>query len=74
MVCDVADGKSVAGSMIGGMRDTQEMVDFAVEHGVAAEVEVIGMEDVNGAMERLQKGDVRYRFVIDVANTMARAL
>ncbi|EAZ26111.1 hypothetical protein OsJ_09971 [Oryza sativa Japonica Group] len=73
MVCDVADGKSVAGSMIGGMRDTQEMVDFAVEHGVAAEVEVIGMEDVNGAMERLQKGDVRYRFVIDVANTMARA-
>uniref|UniRef100_A0A0D3FFM5 cinnamyl-alcohol dehydrogenase n=1 Tax=Oryza barthii TaxID=65489 RepID=A0A0D3FFM5_9ORYZ len=68
-----SDGKSVAGSMIGGMRDTQEMVDFAVEHGVAAEVEVIGMEDVNGAMERLQKGDVRYRFVIDVANTMARA-
>uniref|UniRef100_A0A0E0KAP8 cinnamyl-alcohol dehydrogenase n=1 Tax=Oryza punctata TaxID=4537 RepID=A0A0E0KAP8_ORYPU len=65
-------GKSVAGSMIGGMRDTQEMVDYAVEHGVAAEVEVIGMEDVNGAMERLQKGDVRYRFVIDVANTMAR--
>ncbi|KAG8074102.1 hypothetical protein GUJ93_ZPchr0006g42816 [Zizania palustris] len=60
-------GKSVAGSMIGGMTDTQEMVDFA------ADVEVIGMHDVNAAMERLQKGDVRYRFVIDVANTVARA-
>ncbi|XP_006649655.2 probable cinnamyl alcohol dehydrogenase 9 [Oryza brachyantha] len=66
-------GKSVAGSMIGGMRETQEMIDFAGEHGVTAEVEVIGMEDVNDAMERLQKGDVRYRFVIDVANTIARA-
>ncbi|KAL5217518.1 hypothetical protein ABZP36_018202 [Zizania latifolia] len=66
-------GKSVAGSMIGGMRDTQEMVDFAAEHGIAADVEVIGMEDVNAAMERLQKGDVRYRFVVDVANTVARA-
>ncbi|KAG8074101.1 hypothetical protein GUJ93_ZPchr0006g42816 [Zizania palustris] len=62
-----AGGKSVAGSMIGGMTDTQEMVDFA------ADVEVIGMHDVNAAMERLQKGDVRYRFVIDVANTVARA-
>uniref|UniRef100_A0A0D9VRE1 cinnamyl-alcohol dehydrogenase n=1 Tax=Leersia perrieri TaxID=77586 RepID=A0A0D9VRE1_9ORYZ len=66
-------GKSVAGSMIGGMREMQEMIDFAVEHGVAAEVEVIGMEDINDAMKRLEKGDVRYRFVIDVANTIARA-
>lgn len=66
-------GKIVAGSMIGGMRDTQEMIDFAAEHSIAAEVEVIGIGDVNAAMERLQKGDVRYRFVIDIANTMARA-
>lgn len=63
----------MAGSMIGGMGDTQEMIDFAAEHNIAAEVEVIGIEDVNAAMERLQKGDVRHRFVIDVASTMARA-
>lgn len=56
------------GSMIGGMKVAQEMMEFASEHRVTPEVEVVRMEDVNLAMERLEKGDVRYRFVVDVAN------
>lgn len=60
----------VAGSGIGGMKETQEMIDFAAEHGVIAEIEIISMDYVNTAMDRLAKGDVRYRFVIDIANTL----
>lgn len=60
----------VAGSGIGGMKETQEMIDFAAEHGVKAEIEIISMDYVNTAMDRLAKGDVRYRFVIDIANTL----
>lgn len=60
----------VAGSGIGGMKETQEMIDFAAEHGVKAEIEIISMDYVNTAMDRLGKGDVRYRFVIDIANTL----
>ncbi|CAN6542059.1 unnamed protein product [Malus baccata var. baccata] len=63
--------KSVAGSGIGGMKETQEMIDFAAKHNITAEVEVNSMEYVNTAMERLAKNDIRYRFVIDVANTLA---
>ncbi|XP_068315193.1 8-hydroxygeraniol dehydrogenase-like [Pyrus communis] len=63
--------KSVAGSGIGGMKETQEMIDFAAKHNITAEVEVISMDYVNTAMERLAKNDVRYRFVIDVGNTLA---
>ncbi|XP_010432011.1 PREDICTED: probable cinnamyl alcohol dehydrogenase 6 [Camelina sativa] len=63
--------KSVAGSGIGGMKETQEMIDFAAEHGIKAETELISMDYVNTAMDRLAKGDVRYRFVIDIANTLA---
>lgn len=66
----VGGGKTLAGSFIGSVRETQEMLDFAAEHGVAADVEVIGAGEVNTAMERLAKGDVRYRFVIDVGNTL----
>lgn len=62
--------KVVAGSCIGGIKETQEMIDFAAKHNITAEVEVIPMNYVNTAMERLAKSDVRYRFVIDVANTM----
>lgn len=58
------------GSCIGGMGDTQEMLDFAGKHGITADVEVIPMEYVNTAMERLAKNDIKYRFVIDVANTL----
>lgn len=62
--------KTVAGSAVGGMKEMQEMLDFAAEHNITAEVEVISMDYVNIAMERLAKGNVRYRFVIDVGNTL----
>ncbi|RWR74093.1 putative mannitol dehydrogenase isoform X2 [Cinnamomum micranthum f. kanehirae] len=62
--------KIVAGSCIGGMKETQEMIDFAAKHNITADVEVIPMDYVNTAMERLAKADVRYRFVIDIANTL----
>ncbi|XP_051139123.1 8-hydroxygeraniol dehydrogenase-like [Andrographis paniculata] len=60
--------RKMGGSMIGGMKETQEMMDFAAEHGIVADVEVIGMDYVNTAMERLVRGDVKYRFVIDIQN------
>ncbi|KAB1211050.1 putative mannitol dehydrogenase [Morella rubra] len=63
--------KMVAGSATGGVKETQEMIDFAAKHNITADIEVISMEYVNKAMERLAKGDVRYRFVIDVGNTLA---
>ncbi|XP_041019595.1 probable mannitol dehydrogenase isoform X1 [Juglans microcarpa x Juglans regia] len=63
--------KMVAGSAAGGMKETQEMLDFAAKHNITADVEVIPMEYVNTAFERLVKGDVRYRFVIDIGNTLA---
>ncbi|KAA8546660.1 hypothetical protein F0562_003109 [Nyssa sinensis] len=62
--------KLVAGSGVGGMKETQEMIDFAAKHKIAADIEVIPMDYVNTAMERLAKADVRYRFVIDVGNTL----
>jgi alcohol dehydrogenase (NADP+) len=60
--------RSLAGSLIGGIRETHEMLDFCAEHGVAADVEVISIDKVNEAYERMLKGDVRYRFVIDIAS------
>ena len=53
--------------MIGGIRETQEMLDFCAEHGIGAEIEMIGVDDVDGAYERVVDSDVRYRFVIDIA-------
>lgn len=69
----IAAGKILAGSCIGGMKDTQEMIDFAGKHNITADIELISMDYVNKAMERLAKADVRYRFVIDVANSMTAA-
>ncbi|XP_074308564.1 putative mannitol dehydrogenase [Silene latifolia] len=69
----VGGRKIVAGSCIGGIKETQEMVDFAAKHGVKADVEVVAIDYVNTAMERLVKSDVRYRFVIDVGNTLKAA-
>ena len=63
--------KTVAGSVIGGMKETQEMLDFAAKHNVTADIEVVPMDYVNTAMERLAKADVRYRFVIDVGNSLS---
>ncbi|KAJ8769378.1 hypothetical protein K2173_002582 [Erythroxylum novogranatense] len=65
--------KMVAGSCIGGMKETQEMLDFAAKHNITADIEVIPMEYVNKAMERLVNADVKYRFVIDIANTLTYA-
>jgi uncharacterized zinc-type alcohol dehydrogenase-like protein len=60
--------RRLAGSLIGGIRETQEMLDFCAAHGVASDVEVIPIEQINEAYERMLKSDVRYRFVIDMAS------
>jgi uncharacterized zinc-type alcohol dehydrogenase-like protein len=60
--------KSVAGSLIGGIAETQEMLDFCGEHNIVSEIEVVKMQDINEAYERMLKSDVRYRFVIDMAS------
>ncbi|MFI0492056.1 NAD(P)-dependent alcohol dehydrogenase [Flavobacterium sp.] len=60
--------KSVAGSLIGGIAETQELLDFCGEHNIVSEVEIIKMQDINNAFERMLKSDVRYRFVIDMAS------
>ncbi|RZL13100.1 MAG: NAD(P)-dependent alcohol dehydrogenase [Pedobacter sp.] len=60
--------KSVAGSVIGGIAETQEMLDFCGKHNVVSEIELIKMQDINDAYERMLKSDVRYRFVIDMAS------
>ncbi|KVH97258.1 Alcohol dehydrogenase, C-terminal [Cynara cardunculus var. scolymus] len=62
--------KLVGGSLIGGIKETQEMIDFAAKHNITAAIELIPIDYINTAMERLAKADVRYRFVIDVANTL----
>ncbi|WP_369146150.1 NAD(P)-dependent alcohol dehydrogenase [Streptomyces sp. R44] len=59
--------KTLAGSMIGGIAETQEMLDFCAEHGLGAEIELIRADQINAAYERVVKSDVRYRFVIDTA-------
>ena len=59
--------KSFAGSLIGGLPETQEMLDFCAEHNIVSDIEVIAMKDINVAYERLLKSDVKYRFVIDMA-------
>jgi len=63
--------RSLAGSPIGGIRETQEMLDFCAEHGITSDVETIPIQKINEAYERLQKGDVKYRFVIDMASLKA---
>ncbi|HYT61264.1 MAG TPA: hypothetical protein VEL06_13905 [Haliangiales bacterium] len=57
-----------AGSAIGGIAETQEMLDFCAEHGIVSDIEVIRIQQINEAYERLLKGDVKYRFVIDLAS------
>ena len=58
--------KSIAGSLIGGIAETQEMLDFCGEHNIVSEIELIKMQDINEAYERMLKSDVKYRFVIDM--------
>jgi uncharacterized zinc-type alcohol dehydrogenase-like protein len=64
--------RTLAGSMIGGIRETQEMLDFCAKHGVLADVEVIPVQGVDAAWERMIRGDVRYRFVVDAKSLGAR--
>ena len=59
--------RNFAGSGIGGIAETQEMLDFCAKHGITSEIEMIGIHQVNDAYERLINGDVKYRFVIDMA-------
>eukprot|EP00252_Welwitschia_mirabilis_P006130 TRINITY_DN16868_c0_g1_i1.p1 TRINITY_DN16868_c0_g1~~TRINITY_DN16868_c0_g1_i1.p1 ORF type:complete len:186 (+),score=27.45 TRINITY_DN16868_c0_g1_i1:226-783(+) len=63
--------RMVAGSAIGGIRETQEMLDFCGEHKITCVIEKIPMDYVNTAMDRMQKGDVKYRFVIDAEKSFA---
>ncbi|MCQ4171940.1 NAD(P)-dependent alcohol dehydrogenase, partial [Hafnia paralvei] len=60
--------KSVAGSVIGGIAETQEMIDFCAEHQITSDIELINIQDINTAWQRMLKSDVKYRFVIDVAS------
>ncbi len=60
--------KSVAGSVIGGIPETQELLDFCGKHGITSDIEVINIQDINEAYERMLKSDVKYRFVIDMAS------
>ncbi|KJJ38116.1 NAD(P)-dependent alcohol dehydrogenase [Aequorivita vladivostokensis] len=60
--------KRIAGSLIGGIKETQEMLDFCGKHNIVSEIEIIDIKDINDAYERVVKADVKYRFVIDMAS------
>lgn len=64
----VTGRRSFSGSNIGGIAETQEMLDFCFKHNITAQSEIINIQDINTAFERLEKGDVKYRFVIDMAS------
>jgi len=65
---EVFSRRALAGSLIGGIAETQEMLDFCGAHGISSDIEVIRIQDINVAYERLLEADVRYRFVIDMAS------
>ena len=58
--------RTLSGSLIGGIQETQEMLDFCAGHHLAADIELIPVQDINEAYERMLRGDVRYRFVLDI--------
>ncbi len=60
--------KQFAGSIIGGIKETQEMLDFCGKHNITCDIELIPIQKINEAYERLVKNDVKYRFVIDMAS------
>lgn len=60
--------RSIAGSVIGGIKETQELLDFCGEKNIVADIELINMQDINDAYERMLKSDVKYRFVIDMVS------
>ncbi len=63
--------RQIAGSLIGGIKETQEMLDFCAEHNITSDIEIIAIKDINQAYKRMLKGDVKYRFVIDMASLKA---
>lgn len=63
--------RAIAGSLIGGIAETQEMLDFCAEHGIVADIEMIAAQEIDTAYDRMQRGDVKYRFVIDNATLAA---
>ncbi len=63
--------RSIAGSLIGGIAETQEMLDFCAEKGIVSDIEMIAIQDIENAYERMLKSDVKYRFVIDSATLAA---
>ena len=60
--------RSIAGSLIGGIKETQEMLDFCAEHNIVSDIELIPIQQINEAYERVIKSDVKYRFVIDLGS------
>jgi uncharacterized zinc-type alcohol dehydrogenase-like protein len=64
--------RAVAGSLIGGIRETQELLDFCGQHDIVSDIELIAMEDINTAYERMLRSDVKYRFVINMATLKSR--
>jgi uncharacterized zinc-type alcohol dehydrogenase-like protein len=60
--------RSLAGSLIGGIAETQEMLDFCAKHNIVSDIEMIPMQDINKAYDRILKSDVKYRFVVDMAS------
>jgi uncharacterized zinc-type alcohol dehydrogenase-like protein len=63
--------KAIAGSLIGGIAETQEMLDFCAEKGIVSDIEMIAIDEINTAYGRMQRSDVKYRFVIDNASLAA---
>ena len=63
--------KAIAGSLIGGLPETQEMLDFCAEHGIVSDIEMIGADGIDEAYERMLRSDVKYRFVIDIGSMAA---
>ncbi|PYQ60747.1 MAG: hypothetical protein DMF53_16505, partial [Acidobacteria bacterium] len=63
--------RSLGGSLIGGIAETQEVLDFCAEHGIASDIELIPIQKIDEAYERMLKGDVKYRFVIDLTSLTA---
>ena len=62
--------KTISGSLAGGVKETREMLDFCAAHKIYPNIEIVPIQYANEAWERLEKGDVRYRFVIDVENSL----
>ena len=67
----ITNRRSIIGSCIGGMKETQEMLDYCAEHNIVSDIEIIPMQKINEAYDRMLKGDVKYRFVIDLASIKA---